>query len=108
MPAFQQLNPVKNKGSRPIDITGIENFHLNADCIPGGKVNGIREPNWYSFILNKPPGRKIFREPRTKFFKKKKKSVLSHITFDLEDDDHKPVDFHNETISFTCQQNKIY
>ena len=29
--------------------------------------------------------------------------VLSHITFDLEVDDHKPVDFKRETLSFTCQ-----
>ena len=33
MPAFLQLIPGKNKGSRPIDITGIDKFHLNADCI---------------------------------------------------------------------------
>ena len=33
----------------------------------------------------------------------KNKSVLSHITFYIEDDDLKPVYFHNETISFTCQ-----
>ena len=36
-----------------------------------------------------------------------KKSVLSHITFYFEDDDYKPVDFHNETMSFTCQLFKI-
>ena len=29
--------------------------------------------------------------------------VLSHITFDLDVDDHKPVDFKRETLSFTCQ-----
>ena len=32
-----------------------------------------------------------------------KKSVLSHITFYLEDDDYKPVNFEIETINFTCQ-----
>ena len=35
------------------------------------------------------------------------KPVLSHITFYIEDDDHKAVDFNNETISFTCQLIKI-
>ena len=34
-------------------------------------------------------------------------SVLSHIRFYFEDNDHKPVDFNNETISFTCQLIKI-
>ena len=42
-------------------------------------------------------------EPRTKLSKRINKSVLSHITFDLEDDDQKPVDFKEETIRFTCQ-----
>ena len=35
------------------------------------------------------------------------KSVLSLETFYSEDDDHKPVDFHNKTISLTCQLIKI-
>ena len=29
------------------------------------------------------------------------------MTIYLEDDDHKPVDFHNKTISFTCQLIKL-
>ena len=35
------------------------------------------------------------------------KSVISHITFYLEDDDPKPVDFNGETIGFTCQLFRI-
>ena len=31
------------------------------------------------------------------------KCVLSHITFNSEDGDHKPVGYNNEMISFTCQ-----
>ena len=34
-------------------------------------------------------------------------NLLSLITFYLEDDDRKPVDFNAETISFTCQLIKI-
>ena len=41
------------------------------------------------------------------FFKNINKSVLSHITFYLEDDDYIPVCFNGETISFTCQSVKI-
>ena len=41
------------------------------------------------------------------FLKKIKKPILSNILFYIEDDDHKPVDFNGETISFTCQLNKI-
>ena len=95
------------KSDKPINITGIDKIHLKTDCIQGSIVNGIREPILYSFALSSPPEHRIYKEPRIKLFKKINKSVLSHITFYFEDDDYKPVDFHNETISFTCQLIKI-
>ena len=95
------------KSDKPIINTGIIKIHLNWDCNKGSIVNGIREPNLYIFTQEKPPGHKILKEPGIKLFKKLIKRVLSHILFYLEDDDHKPVDFNNETISFTCQLIKI-
>ena len=100
---FYQLIPESYKSDRPIDITGVDKIHLKADFIQSSIVNGVREANLYSFALSSPPGHKIFKEPKMKLFKRVNKSVLSHITFYLEDDDHKPVDFHNKTIGFTCQ-----
>ena len=91
------------KGDRPINITGIDEVHLKGNVVDGSIVNGCREPILYSFALSSPPGHKIYKEPRIKLFKKIKKTFLSDITFYLEDDDHKPVDFHNKTINFTCQ-----
>ena len=96
------------KSDRPFNITGIHKIHSKEDCIQGSIVNGIREPILYSFALSSPPGHKIYKEPRVKLVKKINKSVLSLITFYSEDDDHKPVNFNNETISFTCQLIKIY
>ena len=61
----------------------------------------------FKFALVQPPGLKIYKESRIKLFKKTNKSVLSHISFYSEDDDYKPVDLNGETISFTCQRNKI-
>ena len=95
------------KSDRPINITGIDKIHLKCDYIEGSIVNGIREPVLYSFALSSPPGHKINKKPRIKLFRRINKSVLSHITFYLEDDDYKPVNFKNETISFTCQLIKI-
>ena len=95
------------KSDKPINITGIDKIHLKCDCIQGSIVNGLRETILFSFALSSPPGHKIYKEPRVKLFKKINKSVLSHITFYFEDDDHKAVDFNNETISFTCQLIKI-
>ena len=102
-----QLIAGSYKSDRPINITGIDKIHLKCDCIQGSIVNGVRESISYSFALSSPPGHKIYKEPRVKLFKKINKSVLSHITFYIEDDDHKAVDFNNETISFTCQLIKI-
>ena len=88
------------KSDKPVNIAGIDKVHLKADCIQGSIVNGVRETILYSFAHSSPPGHKLFKEPRIKLFKKINKSVLSHITFYFEDDDHKPVDFNNETIIF--------
>ena len=104
---FYQLIAGSYKGDRPINITEIDKNHLKCDCINGSIVNGTREPILYSFVLSSPPGRKICKEPRIKLFKKINKTVLSHITFYFENDDHKPVGFHRETISFTCQLIKL-
>ena len=80
---------------------------MRCDCIRGSIVNGVSEPILYSFDLSSPAGHKKYQEPRIEFFKKINKSVLSHIMFYFEDDDHKPVDFNNEMISFTCQPFKL-
>ena len=104
---FIQLIPVTYNSHKPTNITDIDEVHLKCYCIMGSIVTGIREPIKFSFSLDQPPGQEIFKEPRIKLFKKIKKPVLSHITFYLEDDDHKPVDFNGETISFICQLIKI-
>ena len=103
---FYQLIAGSYESDKPNNITGIDKLHLKCDCINGSIVNGDRETILYSFALSSP-GHKRYKEPRVKLFKKINKSVLSHITFYFEDDDHKPVDFHNETVSFACQLIKI-
>ena len=104
---FYQLIAGSYKSDRPISITGIDKIQLKCVCIQGSIVYGIREPILYSFALSSLPGHKIYKEPRIKLFKNINKSVPSHITFYFEDDDHKSVDFNNETISFTCELIKI-
>ena len=104
---FYQILPGSYENKKPINIIGIAKVHLKCDCVNGSIVNGIREPFLYSFALDQPPGHKIYKEPKVKLFKKVKKSFLSHITFYLDDDDCEAVDFNGETITFTCQLNKI-
>ena len=94
------------KSEKPINITAIDKVHLKCDFNNGSIVYGFRKPISYSFDLSSPPGHKIYKIPKVKLFKKRNKSVLSHITVSLENDDDKPVDSSKETITFTCQQIK--
>ena len=104
---YIQLFPGTYKSDRPINITSIDEVQSECDCIDGSIVNFVREPIFFSFALDQPPGHKTYKEPRIKLFKKVKKSVLADANFYFEDDDHKPVDFKGELISFTCQLIKI-
>ena len=104
---FYQLIAGSYKSDKPNNITGVDKVHLKCDCVQGNLVNGVRESILYSFAIDQPPGHKIHKKPRIKLFKKLNKRVLSHITFYLENDDYKPVDFNGETISFICQLIKI-
>ena len=104
---FYQILPGSYQSNKPINIAGIDNIHLKCDCIQGSIVNGVGEPILYSFASSSPPGHKKYKDPTVKVFKKINKSVLSHITFYVEGDDYKPVDFHNERIPFTFQLIKI-
>ena len=104
---YVQLIPGTYKSDRPFNITSIDKILLKGDCFIGSIVNDVRDSILFSFALDQPTGRKRYKEPRLKHFKKINKSVLSDITFYLDDDDYKSVDFKGETISFTCQLVKI-
>ena len=91
-----------------LNLSTTNKLHLNCDNIDGSVVNGLRQPILYSFVLDILPGYKLFCEPETKLFKKLNKSNLNTITFYLEDDNDKEVDFNQETLIFTLQLIKIY
>ena len=101
------MTPGTYESDKTINIIGIEKIHSKYDCNDGSFDNGQRDPILCSFVFSSPPGLKKPKEPRIKSFKKINKSVLSPITFYLEDDDHKSLDFKNEVTSFTCQLIKI-
>ena len=76
--AFIQRIPGIYKSYKRLNITGIDKVHLKCDCVDRSVLNGTRQLFLYSFALDKPPGNKIFKEPRIKLFTKINKSVLSH------------------------------
>ena len=90
-----------------VNLSNTNKIHLKCDAIDGSVVNGVRQPILYSFVLDKPAGYKIFSEPETIHYKKINKSVLNTITFYLEDDNNKEVNFNGETLTFTLQMIKI-
>ena len=62
----------------------------------------------FNFGLAKPPGHENDETLRIKLFEKVQKSVLSQITFYLEDDDHKAVGFIGKLVSFFCQKPNLW
>ena len=104
---FIQLIRGLYKSDKPTNITEIDEVLPKCDCIDGSIVNVIQEPVLYSFAFSSPPGHKFFKELKLKLSKKINISDLSHITFYLDNNDHKPVDFNEGTINFACQLTKI-
>ena len=99
--------PGTHTSEKPVMITTTDKVHLKCDCVDGSIVNGIREQILFSFILSAPPGYKIINNPTTVLYKKINKTRLDQIQFFLEDSNHNPVDFNNETLTFTIQIIKI-
>ena len=56
------------KKNRNLSI--INKIHLKNDVFDGSVVNGIREPKFYSFVLDKPSGYKVFSTPEAIHYKK--------------------------------------
>ena len=90
-----------------VNSSSTNEIHLKCDAIDGSVVDGIRQPILHSFVLDKPSGYKVFCEPETIHYKKIDQSVLNTITFYLEDDNNKVVDFNGETMTFTLKMIKI-
>ena len=88
---------------KPVMKTTTDKVHLKCDCVDGSIVNGIREQILFSFNLSAPPGYKIIKEPNIILYKKINKTRLDGIQFFLEDNNHNPVDFNGETLTFTVQ-----
>ena len=47
----------------------IENIHSKCDVIDGSVVNGLGQRILYSFLLDEPPGYRVFSQPETIHYK---------------------------------------
>ena len=107
IPYWDYKSPGVYTSDKILHLNTMNKIHLKCDVIDGSVVDGVRQPILYSFVLVKKPGYKIFSEPESIHYKKINKSVLKTITFYLEDDNNKEVDFNQETLTFTLQMIKI-
>ena len=55
-----------------INISTINKIHLKCDVFDGTVVLGKRQSILFSFVIDKPPGYKVFCEPETIHYKKNK------------------------------------
>ena len=106
-PGWDYKHYNKYVSQKMVNLSSTNKIHLECDCIDGSIQDGLRQPILYSFVLDKKPGYKVFSKPETIHYKKINKSVLNTITFYLEDDNNKEVNFNGETLTFTLQMIKI-
>ena len=107
IPYWDYKSPGVYTSDQILNLNTTNKIHLKCDVINGSVVDGVRQPILYSFVLDNKPGYKIFSEPETIKYKKINKSVLNTITFYLENDNDKEVNFNGETLTFTLQTIKI-
>ena len=106
-PYFDYKVPGVYTSDKILNLNTTNKIHLKCDCIDGSIQNGLRQPILFTFVLDKPSGYKIFCEPEIIHYKKINKPVLNTITFYLEDENNKEVDFIGKTLTFTLQRIKI-
>ena len=106
-PGWDYKHYNKYTSQKIVNLGSTNKIHLKCDAIDGSVVNGVRQPILYSYVLDKLPGYKVFSEPETIHYKKINKSVLNTVTFYLEDNGRKEVNFNGETLTSTLQMIKI-
>ena len=90
-----------------VNLISTNRIILKCDAIDGSVVNCLKEPLLISFVLDKPARYNVFCEPEMINYKKIIENVLNTVTFCLQDDKSKEVDFNQKILTFTSQLIKI-
>ena len=72
-PGWDYKHYIKHNSQRVVNLGSTNKIHLKCDVIDGSVVDGIRQPELSSFVLNKLLGYKVFCEPGTIHYKKNEK-----------------------------------
>ena len=97
----------ENITQKIVNLSTTNKIHLKWDVIDGSVVNVLRQPIWYSFVLDKKPGYEVFQNLKQYITKKINKCILNTITFYSEDDTNKENSLNQETVTFTFQRIKV-
>ena len=62
--------PGEFTGDKILDLSTINKIYIKTNVIDGSIVNGSRQPILISFVLDKPPGYKVFCQTETIHYKK--------------------------------------
>ena len=105
--AIHAYSPGVYTSEKLLFLSTIDKLLLKCDVIDGSLVNGLRQRTLFSFVLAKPNGYKVLREPETVYYKKINKFFLNKLTFYLEDDNHEEGNSYQKTLTFKLQMTKI-
>ena len=64
-----------------LNLSTTNRIHLKCDEIDGSVVNGLRQLTFYSFVVNKKPGFKVFCNPETVHYKKSRQKCFEYYNF---------------------------
>ena len=96
------------ESEKPVMVTTTDEVHLRCDGVVDSIVISIREQILFSFNSSASLRYKIIKERNIVVYKKVNKTRLDKIQFFLEDSNNNPLDFNNDTLTFTIQSIKIY
>ena len=60
---------IKYISQKIVNLNSTNKIHLKYDVIDSSIQNGLRQPIFFSFVLDKPSGYKVFCEPETIHYK---------------------------------------
>ena len=88
-------------------VSGLDKIPLKTNCMGRSFLIGVRQTILNSCELDKPPDYKIERNSKFQYPGKVFKSIVSEITFHLEDGENNMLNFKGETLTFALQLTKI-
>jgi len=89
----------KHESELPVNIMSVNMIRLECNIANGSYVNGEPSHAIYTFSPNVPPGYKMALSPQNPFFCRINTHSIDRLRISIVDQDGRPVDFGEETVS---------